>query len=803
MKQILRRHCILLALLLFWLPATQGQTLPKVNKIEVKHVGPAAVSDELIRAQIRVKVGDDYNRSSVDDDIRNLYNTGYFHNIRVTEEPKEGGMVLSYVLWGKPTLMDITFSGNKKFSTSKLRKKLTSKVGEPMDERKLFNDAQEIQKSYQKAGLQKTKVQYDPVFNELTGRATANFTIVEAPKVKIEKVLFEGAEAFPVKKLRKVIKTKERAFFSFLTGSGILKDEQFEDDKDKLAEFYRNEGYIDFEIKKWDFEEINPKWMNVRFTIFEGKKYNVGTVQVKGNSLFTTEQIFEGIKRMPKKNAKAKTGENGLEADAGQTFSPLALNHDIESVQDFYGAKGYIDTRIVVIKTPNVETGTMDLVYQIEENDKSFVEKIEIKGNDKTKDKVLRRELSISPGEVFDMTRVKLSKKRLEGLDYFEKVDTQVDPTDVPNRKNLVVAVEEKNTGSITMGAGFSTVDSIVGFVELSESNFDLFHPPRFGGGGQKFRMRMALGTERQDYQISFVEPWFLDRKLAFGVDLFHRELNYLSDVFKETHSGAKLSLSKALGSDFLVGTVAYTVQNVDLDITDPTRVTQEVIVEAGGRTTSKLSAGLTYDTRNDNFYPNHGQRSELLTEYAGGPLGLDTDIYRVEARSTWYFPGFFSGHTFEAGGRVGVVDRHGSTPRVPLYERYFLGGLSSLRGYRYRQVGPRDLSNEAIGGSTYWYGTAEYTIPIIERLKFALFYDIGMVYRDAFSFDKSYQFLTAPATFGTAATKAYNDNYGVGLRINLPIGPLRLDYGIPITSDPQNGGSGRFQFSAGYTREF
>jgi outer membrane protein insertion porin family len=786
MKQILRRHCILLALLLYWLPNAQAQTPPKIQQVEIKHVGPPAVSDELIRAHIRVKQGDNYSRPSIDDDVRNLYNTGYFYNIRVTEEPKDTGIALAYVVQGKPMLMDVTFSGNKKFSTSKLRKKLTSKVGEPLDERKLFNDAQEIQKAYQKSGFQKTKVEYVPVINDQTGRGTVTFEITEAPKVRIEEVVFEGAQAFKQKELAKQIKTRERWFMSWLTGTGVLKDEQFEDDKEKLADFYRNEGYIDFAIKDIQFEPLSEKWMNIRFTLFEGKKYNVGKVEIKGPSLFPMEEVRAALKMIE-----------------GQTFTPSGLNTDIEAIQDYYGAKGYIDTRIVAVKSPNVETGTMDLVYQIEENTQSFVEKIEIKGNDKTKDKVIRRELSVTPGEIFDMTMVKLSQKRLEGLDYFEKVDTQVEPTDVPNRKNLVVSVEEKNTGSITFGAGFSTIDSVIGFVELSEGNFDLFNPPRFGGGGQKFRLRTTLGTERQDYQISFVEPWFMGRKLSFGVDLYHRELNYLSDIFEETHTGGRLSLSRALGSDFLIGTVAYSVKNTDLEIVDPTRVTPEVLQEQGGRTSSMVTLSLAYDTRNDNFYPNRGQRSELIADLAGGPLGLDTDIYRFEARSTWYFPGFREGHIFELGGRAGVVESYDTTTRVPIHERYFLGGLTSLRGYKYRQVGPRDLSNEPIGGSTYWYSTAEYTIPIIERLRFAMFYDIGMVYRDAFSFNRNYQFLTAPATFGTARTRMFNDNWGVGLRINLPIGPLRLDYGIPISADPQNDASGRFQFSAGYTREF
>jgi outer membrane protein insertion porin family len=434
----------------------------------------------------------------------------------------------------------------------------------------------------------------------------------------------------------------------------------------------------------------------------------------------------------------------------------------------------------------------MDLVYQIEEKDKSFIEKIEIKGNVKTKDKVIRRELAVSPGEVFDMVGVKLSQRRLEGLDYFSKVDARPEPTDVPNRKNLVVGVEEKSTGNFTIGAGFSSVDAVVGFAEVTQGNFDLFNPPYFTGGGQKFRLRTQIGTQRQDYQISFEEPWFLDRKLRLGVDLYHRDLGFLSDLYDQTQTGAKLSLSRALGSDFLIGTVSYTIENIGIDINDRTKTSQTIIDEEGHRMVSKLGASIAYDTRNSSFLPNGGQRTELFTEFAGGPLGADTDYVRVELRSAWYFKGFGDGHVLEVSGRSGVVQNYGSSDRVPLFDRWFLGGMYSLRGFDYREVGPKDTFGEPVGGETYWFGTAEYSLPIIERLRLAFFYDAGMVYSQAFTFSP-----------GNYTTGFYNDNVGIGFRLNLPIGPLRLDYGIPITSDPQNGSSGKFQFGVGYTRDF
>jgi outer membrane protein insertion porin family len=430
------------------LPAAIAQTSLTVSKIEIQHIGPPAVSDALIRANIRVKVGDTFQRGAVDDDVRNLYATGYFNNIRVSEEMTSSGLALTYIVQGKLLLTDIKFSGNKKFSNRKLKKKLSSKVGEPLDERKIFADAQGMRTNYQKSGYQKTTVKPVITPDENAGRATVTFEIVESRKVKITDIEFVGANAFSQRKLRKILKTKQRWMFSWLTGSAVLKDEQFEDDKEKLIEFYQNAGYIDFEIKDVQFDYTTPTKLIIRFIVSEGNRYKVGDITFKGNVLYTTNQIMTGIVVEGRTKRVAMT--------VGEIFTPKGLENDVDAIRDFYGAKGYIDVRIAAIKNANTATGTMDLIYDIEENDKSFIEKIEIKGNDKTKDKVIRRELAVSPGEIYDMVRVKLSKERLEQMQFFEKVDTQAEETDVPNRKNLVIGVEEKNTGNLPLAPGLA-----------------------------------------------------------------------------------------------------------------------------------------------------------------------------------------------------------------------------------------------------------------------------------------------------------------------------------------------------------
>jgi outer membrane protein insertion porin family len=298
-------------------------------------------------------------------------------------------------------------------------------------------------------------------------------------------------------------------------------------------------------------------------------------------------------------------------------------------------------------------------------------------------------------------------------------------------------------------------------------------------------RVGATVGLRRRDYQLSFTEPWFLGRKLALGVDLYHSEINYYSDLYDITQTGARLSLTKQLPFN-LIGSVSYTLENIGIDDVS-SRAPLVIRQEPSNRLVSKVGSSLAYDTRNSALLPNRGQRTEIMGELAGGPLGAEADFYKWELRSSWYFPGFWEGHIWEVVGRGGVVEEYGDTERVPLFDRYFLGGVNSLRGYRYRQVGPRQ-EGEPIGGNTFYYGSVEYSLPIIERLRFAMFYDIGNVYADAYDFD-----------FGN-----YSDNWGVGIRLNIPkLGPLRLDYGIPITHDPEVSGSGKFQFSVGFYRDY
>jgi outer membrane protein insertion porin family len=809
-------------------PVAWAQTAGlKIDGVDIKFVGPAQVSKEFIRANIRVKPGDLYRPNSTEDDVHALYATGQFYNIRVSvDQSANGGVLLTYIVQARPRITEIKLDGNHKLKDSKLKKKITVKVGDPLDEQKLFTDVQEMKKLYEKYGYPDTQVKYVLNVDENAGRGTVTFQFVETRKIKIQEIDFVGATAFSQKQLRGVVKLKRHWMWSWLTGNGVFKQDDFDEDRDALSDYYLNHGYLDFEIK--DVKIVNPttNTMVIKYDLYEGRQYRVGSIKLTGNKIFSNAQISSGMAfNHNYQSLKGRLGTNGFAMDVGDIFTPDGLKKDTQALEDFYGSKGYIDVMqgptLRVIRIPNVDTGTMDLEFQIDEGQQTYVEKINITGNVKTKDKVIRRELAISPGEVFDMVRVKISKQRLEGLNYFDKVNAEPEPTDPPisGRKNLDVDVTEKNTGSLTFGAGLSSDSGIVGFVEMSQGNFDLFHPPTFTGAGQKLRLKVQLGTEERDYELQFVEPWFLNRKLALGVDLYRHDLEYESpnSIFDETRSGMTLSLRRALWSDFLSGSISYTLEQVGISLNSPyyapytavnpffpfnpipvnSNVPRAILDQLSAHLYNRFGASLAYDTRNSTQLPNHGQLTEIDPEVSLG----DSDYYKLQLRTSWYFPGLMHGHVIEAVGRVAIAGGlNGGS--VPFYDAYYLGGLYSLRGYKFRNVAPRDpnygniqypgIPNEPIGGDSMWFGSVEYSIPIVEKenglgVRIATFFDIGSV-----------------GTGTTSFSGSFDDDVGIGLRMNIPhLGPLRLDYGIPITHDQFNGSTGQFQFGAGYTRQF
>jgi outer membrane protein insertion porin family len=833
MKRLIRHGGAWLLLLFFWLPAASGQTgfnNLKVAHVVITNIGPAVASEELIRANIRVRDGDAYSPRTVTDDINSLYATGFFANVNVLTDYTNQQFILTYVVTGKPRLSDITFEGNTKYSNAKLRKTVNSKPQEPVDEAKLFQDGLEIEKLYEKHGYPHTVVSNQLVnIDQAAGTAAVLFQITEPPKLRIVNVTFTGAHAFPQKTLAKQLKTKKRWMWSWITGRGTYKQDEFEEDQDTLAEYYRNAGYLDFEIKSIHTNYPSAKTMTLEFVVDEGLPYRVGTVTFKGNTNFTTAQLIQGIKdQHALYRPKAEIGPHGLEADEGMIFKLPALEHDAQAVEDFYGSQGYLEVNqrggsgnggLRIVQFPNTATGTMDLEYRLNEGQVYKIEKIEIRDNVKTKDRVIRRELSVAPGDVFDMVQVRLSRQRVEYLGFFApdsvKAEPEDDPTLPPGQKNLVISVEEQPTGNVQFGAGFSTVESISAIVSVEQVNFDLFHPPYFTGGGQKMRLSLKLGTRIQDYELGFSEPWFLNRHLILDINLYRTvsDFNSPDSLYDEARTGASFALTKALfGNERLRGTISYGIEDVDIFHLN-TNAPDAIIQDAPEALYSRFGTAVAYDTRNNVRLSNKGQLTRLSSQYTVG----DRSSIKLDLTTAWYFKGLAEGHVLEVVGKAGVAQKIGSQD-LPFYDRYYLGGQNDLRGFNYRYIGPRAVtqdgtSYEPIGGDTRWMGSVEYSIPIIEQLRFAVFYDIGNVSARPWSntgfpvIGRTQDPVLGPAVGTTQSypgnTAVFSDNYGFGLHLDIKQLPIRLDFGIPIHHDNFNSPAGKFQFGAGFYRPF
>ncbi len=769
----------------FWIMAVMlaGATLwaqegPVVREIKIEFEGPETVNRTIVMSNIRTAVGKALTREMVEQDVRNLISTGYFYDVRVSEEPITDGVRVIFRVQGKATLKEVVFEGSTRYKDDRLRREATQKPGDILDSYKAHQDALKIQEMYQKAGYPDTKVEPKISVDRDTGKAILRFVVFEGDRVLLRKIEIHGNRAIKTGALLKLMKTRKHWWGSWLSGTGVIKDEQLREDLEKLREHYQSKGYIDAEIRGTRVERISSKWMILHIDLYEGAQYKAGTVKIEGAKLFSVTDL-----------------QKRLKMTTGQTFTPDSLNKDSKAIEDYYGERGYLDTNVQTIRVPNVETGRMDITYNIREGELTYIELIEIRGNTKTKDKVIRRELAVAPGDIYNTVRVDRSMERLKNLGFFGKVEPRPEPTPIPNRKNLAINVEEQRTGNVTFGAGFSSIDSLLGFVELTQGNFDLFNAPTFTGAGQKLRVRAQVGLQRQDYTLSFTEPWFLDRQLSFGFDLFHTENNYSSDVYSESRTGGDIRIGKAI-NQFLRVDVQYGLQYISESVNATnSNVSQELYSQYGHYLRSSVQASLTYDHRDSVFLTTRGQRTEMSAELVGGPLSGDVSIYKLNAKTTWFFP-VFSGHVFELLGAAGVVEAYSNTKGsgqtvteggktfkvndVPLFDRYFLGGPNTLRGWKYQDISPKDIYGNSVGGNTYMNTTVEYSIPVVERIRLAAFCDAGEVERDAYAF-KLDDFVA---------------DVGMGVRLNLPIGPLRLDYGFPVMP---RFGTGRIQFSVGY----
>src|SRR6266478_1166503 len=735
---------------------------PIIRSVDVQYTGAQAVSKERILAQMRTKVGQPYSNQVVEQDVAALYKTGVIQNVRIFAQPEGDGVKVIVAVQIRAILREIEITGAERIKPKRLRKEIKLPLNRAIDEQQLEEARQKIIDVYQGQGFTDVSVQFrvDSI-DEKRGTARVVFTVNEGVRGAVKQVRFEGNAHFSEKVLRKQMKTRGRSPIYFVDKTGRLDEVQLEQDMDKLREFYQDHGYIDLEIKTPRRERTEKGPMIITIPIVEGPQYHVQKLTISGHQNTTEDRIRKLLKMKE-----------------GSVYSPKQLRDDAKAVADAYGSGGYVDLVVLPEGAP-AGPALIDVHYKIEEGARSFVNRIDIEGNTRTKDKVIRREVLVAPGDVFNTVRVDLTKKRLDNLGYFAKVETYPEETDIPGRKDLTILVQEKRTGSLSFGGGFSTVDKLVGFAELTQGNFDLFNWPSFTGGGQKFRLRVQYGTQRKDFILTITEPYFLDRRLALTGQAFYTEANYLSNEYNQRNYGFMIELRKPLNS-YTYATLGYTLQDVDI-FNVSASASDFIQSQAGSTLESKVFTSIVFDSRDNPLLSRHGRRITFSPFIAGSFLGGDIRVYGMDLEGSQYFHLPWD-TILLINGEIATVSHYSYGSGVPIYERLYLGGSNNLRGFPFREVGPQDSNGEPTGGQSMARTTIEWTFPIIEKARGAVFYDTGFVNTSSWAFG-----------FNHIAS-----DIGVGIRLDLPIGPLRLDYGYPIQRDGYNGG-GHFNFNVGY----
>lgn len=723
--------------------------------VDVKVVNNKLISTPTILSKVKTQIGSVFSQDKLNEDIKNLYASGYFTDINADLQNEDGGVVITFIVTEKPLLKEVIFRGNRQIKDERLRRLMDSQIDQPLDYVQLKQDVDKIKDFYIKEGYHLAIVEEEILVDKETNEARVFILADEGGRYRISNIKVKGNKAIATKTILKSIQTKRDSLFT----SGFFDDNKFKSDLRTIKQLYADKGYADAEITHDVEYDKNKNAMIIVLDIYEGDKYTVGSIKINGNEVIDTATI-----------------EDALKMKAGSTFTPYKLENDLAGINELYFEKGYISARTIPEVVFNKEQQKMDITYSITENELAYIEKIIIRGNDKTKDIVIRRELKIKPGGVFDGAQLKRSKQNLNNLGYFEEITYDTAPGSAPNKKDLIINVKETKTGQVSFGAGYNSVDKFIGFVELQQRNFDWRNWPTFTGDGQKLSIRAEFGSEKEYYDLSFTEPWLFNKPISFGFDFYNR---YRSrNLYELQRLGGDVRLGKRINDNIHIGAM-YKLEQVklgDIPYWATPSTLPDVWEEEGEHAISSLELSLVRDTRDSSYNPKSGGVIDNTLQIAGGPFAGDRDFVKYSGELDWYFT-HFENFTFETKLRAGLADKYDDTNMVPIYERFYAGGANTIRGYKERHVGPK-ISGEPIGGDSMLIGNLEYTFPVMKNIKGAVFYDIGNVWSDIGDIGKDFK-----------------SSVGLGVRVKTPIGPVKVDYGYGLDYDPGDK-KGRFHFS-------
>ncbi len=719
-----------------------------VKVIDVK--GNKRVDENTILYKLKTRVGDPFDVMKVRQDVKTLYNTGFFENVEVDAKPFEGGVKLTFIVQERPLVSRVKITGNKKVKTDDLRKEMKAFPFNIYNENVLRENIRKIEQLYQAKGYYNVKV--TPVTKREGDRLELTYKITEGEKAHIAKIEFVGNKAFSDRKLKEVMLSKERTLFNWaytfvskLFGKPATYyyiPDLFRMDMMKVMEFYRDHGFLRILVGEPEIRVAKDKGkIFIKVPIEEGPRYKVENVglDIGEDDPFNKTQIREILK-----------------LKKGDWYSASMMRKDVTNLTDLYGSRGYVNADVRPLVDVDDKNHLVNVDYRVEKGELYYVGLIEIHGNTKTRDKVIRRELGITEGELMNTLALKRAKQRLSRLGYFSQVDIETKPT--PQKDvDVTVNVEEQSTGSLVLGGGYSSIESFGGMISIGEKN--LF------GRGQSLDFSGEFTTKRIEYDITFYDPYFLDYPFSLGLKTHKRTYEY--DDFDEDSLGFTLTVGKPirLFGQYTMASVGY--EFLDVDISSVEDDAPNFIQDQEGKSiSSALIFTLSQDTRNSSVLPTKGFKRSLRVKLAG--LGGDEYYYKVEADVGYYFWAnkFMDGSAFHARGRIGFMNPmpFGGSRSRPIYERFYVGGGDTVRGFATDEAGPED-DGSAIGGTKQAIFNLEYLFPIVSSLKGVVFYDAGA------AFDNGDQI----------SLSGLRNAIGLGIRLMTPFGPLKVDMGFKL----------------------
>ena len=732
---------------------------------DIQVAGNRRVEPETVRSYLQFSPGDVYNPGKVDASIKALFGTGLFSDVKID---RQGASVVVTVV-ENPVINQVAFEGNGEVDTATLASEVHLKARSVFTRSKVQADVQRILDVYRRQGRFAAAV--EPKIIELEqDRVNLVFEITEGGATKVKGINFVGNHAFSDSQLRDIISTTQTGWFDFIKGTSIYDPDRMSLDRELLRQYYLKNGYADISITAGN-AELDPEGNGflINFAIDEGEVYNFGAVTIDSSLA----------------EIKAETYQGQLLTASGDIYNSSLIDKSVEKLTLTIAESGYAFARVRPRATPDAATHTIAISYVIDEGPRVYIERINISGNERTKDHVIRREFRLAEGDAYNPLMVDRAKKRIQGLGLFKNVEIKRRPGSAPDRVVLDVEITEQSTGELSFGAGYSTSEGVIGDVSISERNLL--------GNGQFLRLKVGGSIDRIQVDLGFTEPRFLDQNIAAGFDLYHKELDQTSQSgFKQRKTGGQLRLGFPLAENLWMQTVYGLARDEIFSVTpgaslaikeacgDPAPTTTTANCNNQAYWTSLVGTTLSYDGRNHPKNPTRGIYLQLDDEFAG--LGGDVQYWRVGAEARAYYP--ITEKITLIGRAIGGHIEGWGGDDVRLLDLYFKGG-ETVRGFDRSGYGPRDLSSanrDALGGNTYWATTAEvrFPLPFIPEdlgLSGAFFADAGSLFGAGAGAKKA---ITAAGALVDDST--IRSSVGASLMWNSPVGPLRMDFAQVLT---------------------